>query len=39
VAIFLGFVIAAKLTGNWDSAIPDHVYQQLIPMVDEFGHP
>lgn len=39
VAIFLGFVIAAKLTGNWDSAIPDHVYQQLIPLVDEFGHP
>lgn len=39
MAIFLGCVIAAKLTGHWDSAIPDHVYQQLIPMVDEFGHP
>jgi hypothetical protein len=27
VALFLGVVIAAKLTGNWDSAIPDHIYQ------------
>ncbi|MCL4783202.1 MAG: 4Fe-4S binding protein [Bryobacterales bacterium] len=39
VALFLGFVIAAKLTGHWDSAIPHHVYEQLIPMADEFGHP
>ncbi len=39
IALFLGFVIAAKLTGHWDSAIPHHVYRQLIPMVDEFGHP
>ncbi len=39
VALFLGFVVAAKLTGHWDSAIPDHVYQQLIPMANQFAHP
>ncbi len=38
-AIFLGFVVAAKVTGHWDSAIPDHVYQELIPMSSELGHP
>lgn len=39
VAIFLSFVVAAKLSGHWDSAIPDHVYQQLIPLANQFGHP
>lgn len=39
VALFIGFVVAAKLTGHWDSAVPDDVYQRLIPMASQFGHP
>lgn len=38
-AVFLVAVGAAKLSGHWDSAIPDHVYERLIPAARELGHP
>lgn len=39
VGIFLTFVIVAQLTGHWNSAIPDHVYQELVPLAERFAHP
>ena len=39
VALFVGFVVVAKLSGHWDSAIPDYVYQQLVPMAGQLAHP
>jgi polyferredoxin len=37
--IFLAFVLAAKLTGHWDSPISDQAYRELIPHAREFSHP
>jgi polyferredoxin len=39
VAIFLTTVGLAKLTGHWDSPIPQVMYQRLIPKAAELGHP
>lgn len=38
-AIFFGFAGYAKLTGHWDSAVPNAVYERLIPHASEFEHP
>jgi polyferredoxin len=38
-ALFLGVVAIAKLTGHWDTPVPDWVYRELIPRAREFGHP
>lgn len=38
-AVFLGSVGLAKWTGHWDSPIPSHVYQRLIPHAVEYDHP
>jgi polyferredoxin len=38
-AIFLGVVVAAKLTGIWQTRIPDEVYFYLIPRAQQFVHP
>jgi polyferredoxin len=37
--IFLVFVLAAKLTGHWDSPITEQAYRELIPHAREFSHP
>lgn len=39
VGIFLTFVLAAKLTGHWDSPVSNDVYRELIPHAREFSHP
>lgn len=38
-AVFFMFVGYAKIAGHWDSAVPNAVYEQLIPHADEYGHP
>jgi polyferredoxin len=38
-AIFFAFVGYAKLTGHWESNIPNAVYERLIPNAHEFDHP
>lgn len=38
-ALFLSTVAFAKLAGHWDSAIPERVYQRLIPQAAGFEHP
>jgi polyferredoxin len=37
--LFCGIVGMAKWEGKWKSAIPDAVYQELIPHLDELSHP
>jgi polyferredoxin len=37
--IFFGFVGYAKLTGHWESSLPNAVYERLIPAAQELSHP
>ena len=37
--LFFGGVGLARITHHWQTNISDDVYQQLIPHVDEQGHP
>ncbi len=37
--LFLGLVGYAKWSGNWNTHIPDQVYQNIIPRTDELDHP
>lgn len=37
-AVFLGVVLAARVTGHWHSELPSAVYRELIPRVQELGH-
>ncbi len=37
--LFLGFVGFAKATGHWRSHVPNAVYRQLIPHVNQAQHP
>lgn len=39
LALFVGVVGLAKLTGHWDSPIPEAVFQRLVPLANEFAHP
>jgi len=38
-AIFFGFVLYAKLSGHWETPIPDAAYRRLIQHSSEYGHP
>ena len=38
-ALFFGIVGFAKVTGHWQSAIPDSAYQILVPHADQAAHP
>ncbi len=37
--LFLGLVGFAKVTGHWNSPVPNSVYHQLIPHADSVEHP
>jgi polyferredoxin len=37
--IFLGVVAIAKLTGAWNGSIPDEIYRQYLPVINELSHP
>ena len=39
VAIFVGVVTYARLSGHWQTNLPQSTYQQLVPRADEFSHP
>lgn len=39
LVIIGGAIIWAKLTGHWDSPIPNHIYQELIPHARNIAHP
>lgn len=38
-AIFFGVVLAARMTGHWQTHVPREVYQQLVPNADAVSHP
>jgi len=38
-AIFLGVVGYAKMSGYWDTEVPEAVYFRLIPQAQDLGHP
>ena len=37
--LFFGVVGFAKVTGHWQTTIPDSTYQVLVPHADEAAHP
>ena len=37
--LFIGLAGFAKVTGHWNSPVPNSVYQQLIPHADSVQHP
>jgi hypothetical protein len=37
--IFLGVVLAARMTGHWQTYVPRAVYMQLVPHANEVSHP
>jgi polyferredoxin len=37
--LFFGAYLTARITGHWDTNLPDRVYHQLVPRAHEFGHP
>ena len=39
VALFLAVTGFAKVTGHWESPIPNAAYERLIPHADEAAHP
>ncbi len=38
-AVFLGTVGFAKLSGHWDTYLPNDIYQHLIARINDFTHP
>ena len=39
MGIFLGFVSFAKMTGHWKTNLPETMYMELVPNVNEAAHP
>lgn len=39
VVLFIGITGWAKLSGHWDSPIPEAVYERLVPVASQFAHP
>ena len=37
--VFLSAVLVARATNHWRSDMPRQVYIQLVPKVNQFGHP
>ena len=38
-ALFFGIVGFAKTAGYWNTSVPNHVYQELVPHADQASHP
>ena len=38
-ALFFGIVGFAKSEGYWNTTVPDHIYQELVPHADQASHP
>ena len=39
VYLFFGFVLFARATNHWQTNIPQHVYQELVPRANQLTHP
>ncbi len=38
IGTWIAFVVAAKLTGHWETSITPEIYAKLIPIASRFGH-
>lgn len=38
-AVFLGLVLAARVTGHWRTDVEPRVYLETIPRASELDHP
>ena len=36
---FFGLVGYARISGHWDTPVPDAVYRELVPSADVYAHP
>src|SRR5579863_8322980 len=36
--IFFGIVLIARVTNHWHADLPNHMYQYLVPRVNDFSH-
>ncbi len=36
--LFFALVVAARVTGHWQTDIPRDVYMQMVPHADDYGH-
>jgi hypothetical protein len=37
--IFLGTVVLARMSGHWNTNLPQSIYMELVPKANEFSHP
>jgi hypothetical protein len=37
--LFLGCVLIARWTGQWETNLPERTYRELVPRANEFEHP
>lgn len=37
--LFFGFVLFARATGHWQTNLPAHVYQVIVPVANQATHP
>lgn len=37
--IFFGTIVVARATGHWQTNLPQHIYQELVPNANEASHP
>ena len=37
--LFFAITLAARLSGHWQTSLPDATYRELIPHASELGHP
>lgn len=38
-ALFFGLILFARATSHWQTNLPDHVYQELVPNANQATHP
>ncbi len=37
--LFFGLILFARISGHWQTRVPDHVYRILVPNADQVSHP
>ena len=37
--LFFGLILFARMSGHWQTHVPDHVYRMLVPNANQVSHP
>jgi hypothetical protein len=37
--IFFGLILFARMSGHWQTHVPQHVYMLLVPNANQVSHP